>query len=821
MVCLNRSAPGFEPGANGILETSKEVGKRFLNHFRGLPGFSLAGCFEHPAALAAFAILLLALAAVPALAYEGEDIVVSPDGPYTTIEAALADTPEGGIIEVRGGVYAAPLRIDRPVALIGVDGPVIDGKGAGSLVFISAPDVQFQGFTLRNTGTSLEHEDTAIVVQAPRVTIADNVLENVLFGIYFAQAPEGIARNNVIRGIDLDLSMRGDGIRVWYSDDVTLDGNEVSFGRDTLIWYANDITIVNNHFHDDRYGLHFMYSGRADIENNIIENNNVGTYLMYSIGLTMRGNTIAYSRGTSGYGLALKDMDEVVVEDNIFLGNRSALYIDNSPALYEGYNTFTGNLFAYNDVGMTMLPSVRRNVFQRNTFLENMQQAAVHGRGNLLGNVWQQDGVGNYWSDYVGYDADGDGVGDLPYRSEKLFDSLMDVHPSLRLFAFSPATQAIDFAAAAFPSLRPDPRLIDEAPMMSYMLPPQLAAGGEGFSLPMLGISLAITGLGGGITALALRRQLASVGRGDGTFTRPHTQEETMITAERLTKRYGAAYALDQVSFDIQPGEAVALWGANGAGKTTALRCLLGLLPFEGRLTVNGVDVRKAGKSARAAIGYVPQEAAFYDLTVHETLAFYARLKKVSQERIGEALDWVQLNPNADKPVRALSGGMKQRLALAVALLADPPILVLDEPTASLDAQARRDFIRMIQALNQMGKTVVFSSHRLDEVIALAGRVLVLNSGRLAFECNPAELAEKLGLGQWLRVQVASSQREDALTMLANQGFSYTPNGKGVYVHISPRNKMAALRLLEIAQIPVEDFDLVDSDVVPGQDGAE
>jgi nitrous oxidase accessory protein len=763
--------------------------------------------------------LLVVCAASPTFARA--DIVVSPNGPYTSIEAALADAPDGSTIEVRGGVYAAPLTIDKSVTLIGVDSPVIDGQGAGSLVFISTPDVLFQGFLLRNTGTSLDHEDTAIVIQAPRVTVADNVLDNVLFGIYFAQAPEGTARNNVIRGIDLDLSLRGDGIRVWYSDNVTLDGNDVSFGRDTLIWYANHITIVNNHFHDDRYGLHFMYSGRADIENNVIENNNVGTYLMYSIGLTMRGNTISYSRGSSGYGLALKDMDEVVVENNVFLGNRSALYIDNSPALYEGYNTFTNNLFAYNDVGMTMLPSVQRNIFQRNIFLENMQQAAVHGRGNLLGNVWQQDGVGNYWSDYIGYDADGDGVGDMSYRSEKLFDSLMDVHPSLRLFSYSPATQAIDFAAAAFPSLRPDPRLIDEAPMMSYMLPPQMATSSNGLSLPMLGISLAFTGLGGVITALALRRQLASVGRGDGTFTRPHTQEEPMITAERLTKRYGAAYALDQVSFDIQSGEAVALWGANGAGKTTALRCLLGLLPFEGRLTVNGVNVRKDGKASRAAIGYVSQEVVFYDMTVQETLHFYARLKKVSEKRIGEALDWVQLTPNADKPVRALSGGMKQRLALAVALLADPPILVLDEPTASLDAQARRDFIKLIQALNHTGKTVIFSSHRMDEVMALAGRVLVLNSGRLAFECQPAELAAKLGLGQWLRVQVASSQREGALKMLTAQGFTYTPNGKGVYVHVSPLNKMAVLRLLEVAQIPVEDFDLVDSDIVPGQDGAK
>jgi len=766
--------------------------------------------------------LLVALLAAPALAQNGEALVVSPQGPYSTIEAALADAPDGAVIEVRGGVYPAPLNIEKTVSLVGVDNPVIDGGGSGSLVLINAPDVVFQGFTLRNTGRSLDHEDTAVVVQSPRVTVADNVLEHVLFGIYFANAPQGIARNNTIRGIDdLDFSIRGDGIRVWYSDHVTLDGNEVSGGRDTLIWYANDITIENNHFHADRYGLHFMYSSRALIHNNVVENNTVGTYLMYSQGLTMRHNVIAYSRGPSGYGLALKDMDQVVVEDNLFVGNRIGLYLDNSPSLYEGYNTFSGNVFAYNDLGVTMLPAVERNIFQRNTFLENAQQAAVHGRGTMERNIWQEDGIGNYWSDYAGYDADGDGIGDIPYRSEKLFDSLADTYPALRLFAYSPSTQALDFAAAAFPSLRPESRLVDEAPLMRYTLPEWFVSDNR-VSIPLLAVGLALVSGGGVFAALAFGRRSGGKGAA-GQVSTPggdmdSRQVETMIYADNISKRYGGVFALDHVSFSIQPGEAVALWGANGAGKTTALRCLLGVLPFDGQLTVNGVDVRRDGKRARASIGYVPQEAVFYDMTVQETLAFYARLKKTPPARIDGVLEQVQLASHFEKPVRALSGGMKQRLALAVALLSDPPILVLDEPTASLDARARRDFIQMVQALNQSGKTVVFSSHRLEEVAALARRVLVLNTGKLTLECSPAELADRLGLYQWLRIQVPATFREDANQLLQTSGFTFAPNGRAVYVRVNADGKMAPLRTLETAHIPIEDFDLVDADVVPVQE---
>lgn len=290
-----------------------------------------------------------------------------------------------------------------------------------------------------------------------------------------------------------------------------------------------------------------------------------------------------------------------------------------------------------------------------------------------------------------------------------------------------------------------------------------------------------------------------------------------MIVAKNLTKRYVKITALNQVSFAIKPGESVALWGSNGAGKTTTLRCLLGVQGFEGDLTVNGIDVRKHGKAARAAIGYVPQESSFYDMSVYETLRFYARLKKVATSRIDDVLEQVQLNTHVQKRVSMLSGGMKQRLALAVALLANPPILVLDEPTANLDVKAQRDFIQTIQALNHSGKTVVFSSHRLDEVIALASRVLVLADGALALECPPHDLAEKLGLHRWLRIWVPAHHKEDTLRVLHDQGFAYTPNGRSVYVKVGTSEKLAPLRLLEMARIPVEDFDLVDGDLNQGE----
>mgnify|MGYP005842971381 CR=1 FL=1 len=288
-----------------------------------------------------------------------------------------------------------------------------------------------------------------------------------------------------------------------------------------------------------------------------------------------------------------------------------------------------------------------------------------------------------------------------------------------------------------------------------------------------------------------------------------------MIIAQNLTKRYGSIIALQDVSFTIGAGEAVALWGANGAGKTTALRCLLGIHSFEGQLAINGINVRRNGKAARAVIGYVPQETAFYDMTVLETVGFYGRLKKVRPQRVPEVLEQVQLAGQDAKRVRMLSGGMKQRLALAVALLSDPPVLVLDEPTANLDVQAQRDFIHMVHTLNQSGKTIVFSSHRLDEVIALGTRVLVLAHGRLTLECPPHMLAEKLGLHRWLRIWVPAQHKDHTVQILKEQGFTYRPNGRSIYVQVNLGGKLAPLRLLEMASIPVEDFDLIEGELIP------
>jgi nitrous oxidase accessory protein len=201
-------------------------------------------------------IVLLGTVAMVSPGQAQSTLTVSADSQYPTIQDALEVAASGDIIEVHSGTYMseAPLDITKSVSLIGIDQPIIDAQGEGTAVIISADDVLFSGFTVRNTGQNNNREDSGIVIQADRVTVEDNILEEVLFGIYFADANDGIARNNTITGYDLDLPRRGDGIRIWFSTNVTLENNYVSVTRDILIWFADDVTIVGNTFTDARYG---------------------------------------------------------------------------------------------------------------------------------------------------------------------------------------------------------------------------------------------------------------------------------------------------------------------------------------------------------------------------------------------------------------------------------------------------------------------------------------------------------------------------------------------------------------------------------------
>lgn len=282
-----------------------------------------------------------------------------------------------------------------------------------------------------------------------------------------------------------------------------------------------------------------------------------------------------------------------------------------------------------------------------------------------------------------------------------------------------------------------------------------------------------------------------------------------MIKITNLIKRFGRTPAVDDVSLSLDQGDAVALWGSNGAGKTSLIRCVLGLLRYRGTITVGGIDVRRNGKAARMLIGYVPQELGFYDeLRVDSAICYFARLKGIANASPAVSLQGVGLAGNGGKRVRELSGGMKQRLALAIALLGDPPILVLDEVTASLDALGRHEFVGLLRQLTGSGRTLLFASHRLEEVRSLARRVAVLERGRLLRIDDCARFAPDAHHAAVLHLHLSADARVPAIRALAAGGFSPTLNGTGILVPVSAEHKAAPFRILADAKISVDNFEV-------------
>jgi len=241
---------------------------------------------------------------------------------------------------------------------------------------------------------------------------------------------------------------------------------------------------------------------------------------------------------------------------------------------------------------------------------------------------------------------------------------------------------------------------------------------------------------------------------------------EPVVTIRGVSKRFGALTALDRVDLDIRGGEIFALLGPNGAGKTTLISVVAGLLrASEGEVLVLGKDVVRDYRFTRSAIGLVPQEINFDPFfTVEEALRIQAGYfdVRLSDERLTEILDALDLGAKRKSNSRTLSGGMKRRLLIGKALVHDPRVLFLDEPTAGVDVELRRSLWRYVRSLRDRGKTIVLTTHYLEEAEALADRVGVIDRGRLLVVEEKEALLRRHGGGSLEQVflRLVGSARE-------------------------------------------------------------
>src|SRR3954463_4142373 len=244
---------------------------------------------------------------------------------------------------------------------------------------------------------------------------------------------------------------------------------------------------------------------------------------------------------------------------------------------------------------------------------------------------------------------------------------------------------------------------------------------------------------------------------------------EVLVRARGLTKRFEDFTAVDGIDFDLYRGEAFGFLGPNGAGKSSTMR-MIGCVspPTDGELTILGLDPVRAGSAIRARLGVVPQEDTLdVELTVRENLLIYGRYfdlpRSVVRERADRLLEFLQLAHGANERVEPLSGGLKRRLTIARALVSEPELLLLDEPTTGLDPQARHAVWDRLYRLKQQGVTQVLTTHYMDEAEQLCDRLVVMDNGKIVAEGTPRDLISRYSTREVLEVRLPAAEATAAL----------------------------------------------------------
>lgn len=404
-----------------------------------------------------------------------------------SLQARIGAATPGDTLVVDGGRYAGPLVIDRPLVLRGRNNPILEGDEKTHVVTIQAPRVALVGFTVRGSGTRLEDDHAGILVRADSAVIRDNHLRDVLHGIYVQGADHARITGNDITGppyrtrhlapdearrygctvppdggpcdVPLPSNQRGNGIHLWKSVGNTVAQNTIAQTRDGIYFsFADNTSATGNTIHDVRYGLHYMYSDGNLFKRNTFYGNASGSAIMYSSDLTAHTNTFRDNRTHRGYGLLVQSVEDAVFVQNQLTENGTGLYLENSTR-----NTFRQNVIAANYRGLRMTGSSTNNRFSANVIRGNLQTAAVAGVSAT--NVWQIDGVGNYWGPRGLLDLDGDGISELPHRTVDVVGQRRETFPYVGLLAGSPGLALLSEALRRV-SIPGVPTLTDDRPLM-------------------------------------------------------------------------------------------------------------------------------------------------------------------------------------------------------------------------------------------------------------------------------------------------------------------------------------------------------------------
>jgi nitrous oxidase accessory protein len=383
----------------------------------------------------------------------------------SVLQDAIDSAEAGSIIRLKAGVYKGSIVITKPITIVGTqEGVIIDGEGEGTIVRIKSSYVTLKNLILQNSGSRSDKLDAAIAMEdVKQCEVSDCTIRDALFGIDMQMVNNSLILNNTISSKDIDLGLRGDGLRLWYSNDNIVRKNSLIKSRDMVVWYSHGNLIEENFGEHCRYSLHFMYAGKNIVKNNSYQYNSVGIFFMYSKDTIAIGNTVKSSLGATGMGIGLKDVSNFTLENNTVLYNAQGMYIDRSPFEPDTNNFIRGNKILYNAEALHFHLLSENNIIKDNTILGNIEDIVNDSRGSKTD---ENEFEGNYWDSYEGFDRDGDNIGDTPHKVYQYADKLWLYNPEVKFFYGSPVISLLNFLAKLAPFSEPIFLLEDPKPRL-------------------------------------------------------------------------------------------------------------------------------------------------------------------------------------------------------------------------------------------------------------------------------------------------------------------------------------------------------------------
>jgi nitrous oxidase accessory protein len=383
--------------------------------------------------------------------------------PGDALQLAIGAAHAGDVLEIERGFYRGNFVVDKPLTLRGLGRPTLSGELHGDTIRVNATDVMIEGLIVRDSGDSLKDQNAGIYIRpgSHRAVVQHCDLTYNLFGLWIEKANDVRVVANLITGKrDYNSSQRGNGVQLYNTDGARIIGNNISFVRDALyVDVSHHAIFRGNKLHHSRYGSHYMNSYYNLWEDNESYYNRGGLALMEVRDQVVRNNR---TWGNMDHGIMLRTVQDSVVENNIVAGNNRGFFIYDVE-----YTTLKNNLVVDNNVGVHLSAGSIHNVVQGNDFIANREQVRYVGARDEPWGATKpgETDKGNHWSNYLGWDRDGDGVGDLPYEANDIVDRLSWRHPSMKLLMGSPTVQALRLVGQQFPVLRV-PSVVDAYPKM-------------------------------------------------------------------------------------------------------------------------------------------------------------------------------------------------------------------------------------------------------------------------------------------------------------------------------------------------------------------